>query len=61
MMNPAAASSSLLSPPRSFSHRFTNGFALAGYVALVRVVFYLIAAPHYGDFSREICGALPIP
>jgi hypothetical protein len=43
--------------------RFTSGFALVGYVALIRVVLYLVAAPNYGYFRDEMyylaCGEHP--
>ncbi len=43
--------------------RFTRSAALVVYVALVRVAFYLVAAPHYGYFRDELyylsCGEHP--
>jgi hypothetical protein len=43
--------------------RLTSGFALVGYIALVRVVLYLVAATHYGYFRDELyylaCGEHP--
>lgn len=43
--------------------RFTSGFALVCYVALIRVALYVIAAPNYGYFRDELyylaCGEHP--
>ena len=43
--------------------RFTSGFALVCYVALIRMALYLIAAPNYGYFRDELyylaCGEHP--
>ena len=45
------------------SSKFTSGFALVGYLALVRVLLYLVAAPNYGYFRDELyylaCGEHP--
>jgi hypothetical protein len=47
----------------SHCNRFTGGFALVAYLALVRVALYLVAAPHYGYFRDELyylaCGEHP--
>ncbi len=47
----------------SLGSRFTSGFALVCYVALIRVALYLIAAPNYGYFRDEMyylaCGEHP--
>jgi len=48
------------SPKRS---AFTSGIAIVLYVALVRILLYLVAAPHYGYFRDELyylaCGQHP--
>src|SRR6185503_19944990 len=48
--------------PRSES-RFTSGTAIILYVALIRIVLYLIAGPNYGYFRDELyylaCGEHP--
>jgi hypothetical protein len=50
-------------PSSSYRNRFTGGFALVAYLALVRVALYLVAAPHYGYFRDELyylaCGEHP--
>lgn len=50
-------------PPKIAYSRFTSGFALVCYVALIRVVLYLAVAPHYGYFRDEMyylaCGEHP--
>jgi hypothetical protein len=47
-------------PKRSF---FASGIAIVLYVASVRIVLYLLAAPHYGYFRDELyyfaCGEHP--
>lgn len=57
-MKKSTASPSLLS-----SSYLICGLALVSYVALVRVVLYLVAAPHYGYFRDELyylsCGEHP--
>ncbi|WP_158793989.1 glycosyltransferase family 39 protein [Granulicella sp. L60] len=48
---------------RGPSSGFTSGVAIVGYVALVRLVLYLFAGPHYGYFRDELyylaCGEHP--
>ena len=50
-------------PPSPSRNRLTSGFALVAYVALVRVVLYLVAASRYGYFRDELyylaCGEHP--
>ncbi len=50
-------------PPTQSNNRFTSGFALVTYIALVRVVLYLLAGPRYGYFRDELyylaCGEHP--
>src|SRR5580704_3013612 len=59
----ALTSGSVVLPSSSVRNRFTSGFALVGYIALVRVVLYLMAASHYGYFRDELyylaCGEHP--
>jgi hypothetical protein len=59
----ALTSGSVVLPSSSVRNRFTSGFALVGYIALVRVVLYLLAASHYGYFRDELyylaCGEHP--
>jgi hypothetical protein len=51
------------SPPQKRSSPFASGVAIVLYVALVRIVLYLIAAPNYGYFRDELyylaCGEHP--
>ncbi len=50
-------------PPSPSRNRLTSGVALVAYIALVRVVLYLVAASRYGYFRDELyylaCGEHP--
>lgn len=59
----AVTSGATFLPPKSSRNCFTGSVALVAYIAIVRVVLYLVAAPHYGYFRDELyylaCGEHP--
>jgi 4-amino-4-deoxy-L-arabinose transferase-like glycosyltransferase len=59
----ALTNADVVSPSSRPRNRLTSGFALVGYIALVRLVLYLVAASHYGYFRDELyylaCGEHP--
>ena len=59
----ATTPATIVSAPSRPSSAFTTGTALICYVALVRVILYLLAGPNYGYFRDELyylaCGEHP--
>ncbi len=59
----ALTSTGVVAPSNPSRNRLTSGFALVAYIALARVLIYLVAASHYGYFRDELyyltCGEHP--
>src|ERR1700748_2401896 len=59
----ATTPATIVSAPSRPSSAFTTGTALICYAALVRVILYFLAGPHYGYFRDELyylaCGEHP--
>ena len=58
-----AAPSEVISTTQQRNSAFTSGTGIVLYVAVVRIILYLLAAPHYGYFRDELyylaCGEHP--